>query len=359
MAEALRIARNGEFSVRINPRVGCIIVKEGNVIGSGYHARYGEAHAEVNALNNAKENTEGATAYVTLEPCAHQGNTPPCVEALAQAKISRVVVAMQDPNPLVNGRGLQKLKQQGIETSCNILENEAHDLNKGFIKRIKTNLPYITTKSAISIDGKTAITSGESKWITGEEARYDVHKIRARSCAIITGISTVIADNPLLNARLSNIDVRELVQPIRVILDSTLQIPSNAKILQPPGKVLIYTCNKDKEKSATLHNNNVEVILAEEVDDTVDLEFIMHNLANRGINEVLVEAGPTLIGKFLKKSMVDEMIIYIAPHILGNSKYGLANITEIKSMKERVDLDFVENKIIGRDIKLTAKPRFY
>jgi len=358
MAEALRQARKGEYSVRINPRVGCVIVKGGEIIASGFHARHGQAHAEINALNSAKENSEGATTYITLEPCAHQGNTPPCVEALAQAKISRVVIAMQDPNPLVNGKGLEKLNQHGIETSCNILEKEAKELNKGFIKRITTNLPYITTKSAISIDGKTAIASGESKWITGDEARYDVHKIRARSCAILTGVDTVIADDPLLTARLSNTDARELVQPTKVILDTNLRTPLNAKILQPPGKVLIYTCSNDKEKLAALHIENVEVILVEEVDGAVDIESAMQNLASRCINEVLVEAGSTLIGKFVEKSMVDEMIVYIAPHLLGNSEYGLANLSNITSMQDRINLEIVDNKIIGRDIKITAKPRF-
>lgn len=358
MAEALRQARKGKYSVRINPRVGCVIVKGEEIIASGFHACYGQAHAEINALNSAKKNTEGATAYITFEPCAHQGNTPPCVEALVQAKISRAVIAMQDPNPLVNGKGLEKLNQHGIKTRCNVLQKEAMELNKGFIKRITTNLPYITTKSAVSIDGKTAIASGESKWITGDEARYDVHKIRARSCAIATGVDTVIADDPLLTARLSNTDSRELVQPTRVIFDTHLRTPLDAKVLQPPCKVLIYTCSNDGERAAAFRNENVEVIIAEEVDGVVDIVSAMQNLANRGINEVLVEAGPTLIGKFLEKSMVDEMIIYLAPHLLGNSEYGLANLSTIKSMQDRVDLEIVDNKIIGRDIKITAKPKY-
>ena len=358
MAEALRQARKGKFSVRINPRVGCVLVKGEKIIASGFHACYGQAHAEINALNNAKEKTEGATAYITLEPCSHQGNTPPCVEALVQAKIFRTVIAMQDPNPLVNGKGLEKLNQHGVKTSCNVLEKEAKELNKGFIKRITTNLPYITTKSAISIDGKTAIASGESKWITGDDARYDAHKIRAQSCAIVTGVDTVIADDPLLTARLSNTETRELVQPTRVILDTNLRTPLGAKILKPPGKVLIYTCSTDEERAAALRNENVELIFVNQIDSAVDIELAMQNLASRGINEVLVEAGPTLIGKFLEKSMVDEMIIYLAPRLLGNSEYGLSNLSAIKSVQDRIDLEIVDNKIIGRDIKITAKPKF-
>ncbi len=358
MAEALRLARKGEYSVRINPRAGCVIVKNEKIIGSGYHVVYGQSHAEVNALDSVKESAEGATVYVTLEPCAHQGNTPPCVEALIHSKVARVVAATEDPNPLVNGKGLKKLQEHGIEISCNVLKKEAQELNKGFFKRITTHLPYITTKSAISLDGKTALASGESMWITGEEARYDVHKLRARSCAILTGVGTVVADDPQLTSRLSEDDSKGLVQPIKVILDSTLRIPLTANVLHSTSNVIIYTLSQDEDKLRALQKENIEVLQVEKFKGHVNIEMVMRDLANRGVNEVLIESGPTLIGNFIESSMVDEMIIYLAPQLLGCSDFSLANIYSITSMQDRIDLKIIENKMIGRDIKLTTKPKF-
>ncbi len=359
MAEALRNARKGLFTVRINPRAGCVIVKQGKIIGSGYHAYFGQNHAEINALNNATDNVENATVYVTLEPCSHEGKTPPCVESLVAAKITRVVAATKDPNPLVNGKGLTYLKQHGIETSCNVLKNDAMELNKGFIKRVTTNLPYVTVKSAISIDGKTAIASGDSKWITSEQARLDVQKLRARSCAILTGIETILIDDPSLTVRLSKNDLgieKQIEQPIRVVLDTHLRIPSTAKVLHLPGNVLIYTSSDNKEKIKKLQHDNVDVVNTNISVNQVDLKDVMRDLANRGINEVMVEAGSTLVGNLLDQGFVDEMIIYIAPHILGDSGRGLAKLSSITTMRDRIALELIENKIVGNEIKIVAKP---
>ncbi len=359
MAEAMRLAQKGLYTTRINPRVGCVIVKQGKIIARGLHAYYGQSHAEIDALSNAIDAVENATAYVTLEPCAHHGNTPPCVEALVAAKISRVVAAITDPNPLVNGKGLAYLKQSGIETSCNVLEKDALELNKGFIKRITKNLPYVTIKSAISIDGKTALASGESKWITSEHARFDVQKLRARSCAILTGISTILCDDPSLTVRLSEQELsisRPVEQPLRVILDTYLRIPKTAKVLNLPGKTVIFTCSNDMKEINVLQNQNIDVVSVNSSDNRVDLQDVLHDLADRGINEVLVEAGSTLVGSMLDQKQVDEMIIYIAPHLLGETSRSLAKLTSVASMQDRIELEFLETKMVGNELRITAKP---
>lgn len=356
MAEALRQAKKGEYSVRVNPRVGCVIVKDGKIIGCGYHAHQGHPHAEINALNSIKNNdTADATAYITLEPCLHYGRTPPCVDALIKAELNRVVVAMTDPNPLVNGKGLEKLNKQGIKISSNILENEARELNKGFIKRLTRKLPYITTKSAISLDGVIALANGESKWITSEQARYDAHKLRARSCAILTGVGTVIADDPKLTVRLSE-DGNDYLNPTRVILDTNFSIPLGANVLKEPGRTLIYTCSENVEKQNALHSKNVEIVNINKCGRHVDILAVMQDLAEREINEVLVESGPTLMGVLIENSMIDEMIIYMAPHLLGAGNIGIANLTKLKNIKDRIQLNIIETSIIGEDLKIKANP---
>lgn len=359
MAEAMRLAQKGLYTTRINPRVGCVIVKQGKIIARGLHAYYGQRHAEIDALSNAIDNVENATLYVTLEPCAHHGNTPPCVENLVAAKISRVVAAIIDPNPLVSGKGLAYLEKNGIETSCNVLEKDAIELNKGFIKRITKNLPYVTVKSAISVDGKTALASGESKWITGKHARLDVQKLRARSCAILTGIDTILCDDPSLTVRLSEQELRiskQVEQPLRVILDTHLRTPKTAKVLNLPGKTVIFTCSNDMEKIKALQNQNIDVVSVSCSDNRVDIQAVLHDLANRGINEVLVEAGPTLVGKMLDQKQVDEMIIYIAPYLLGDTSRGLAKLISVASMQDRIELEYLETKMVGSELKITAKP---
>ncbi|MEJ2115134.1 MAG: bifunctional diaminohydroxyphosphoribosylaminopyrimidine deaminase/5-amino-6-(5-phosphoribosylamino)uracil reductase RibD, partial [Gammaproteobacteria bacterium] len=294
------------------------------------------------------------------EPCSHQGQTPPCVKALVEAKVSRVVAAMKDPNPLVNGEGLVYLRSHNIETSVNILEAEALDLNKGFIKRMTTDRPYITVKSAVSLDGKTAMQSGESKWISSDASRLDVQRLRARSCAIMTGIDTVIEDNPNLNVRLDNIDLNigvNFQQPKRVILDTHLRIPPNANVLNHSEEVIIYTCVVKDKIPIVLKNCNAEIVTTK-LDDQIDLSSVMSDLAERGINEVLVEAGSTLVGSLFEHKLVDEMIVYLAPHIMGDAGHGLAKLNSIQSMEDRINLEILQSRKIGDDIKLQLKPQY-
>ncbi len=362
MAEALRLARKGLFTVRVNPRVGCVLVKQGRVIGRGYHARHGYNHAEVNALNDASrnaENVEGTTAYITLEPCAHQGKTPPCAEAMVAAKVARVVAATKDPNPLVNGGGLAYLRRHGIATRCHVMEDEARELNKGFIKRMTDRQPYVTVKAAMSMDGKTALTSGESKWITSESARLDVQRLRARSCAILTGIETVLYDDPLLTVRLSRQELgieRDFEQPVRAVLDSRLRFPMAARMLNAPGKTIIYTCADDSEKTTALQQRGVEVNQVDAVADRVDLKAVMSDLAVRGINEAWVEAGATLAGSLLEQGLVDRIIVYVAPCLMGDSNRGLAKLSSVTSMQDRMALRIEDSRFVGNDIRITASP---
>jgi diaminohydroxyphosphoribosylaminopyrimidine deaminase/5-amino-6-(5-phosphoribosylamino)uracil reductase len=361
MAEALQLAEQGLYTTRSNPRVGCVIVKQDQIIGRGYHLSPGNPHAEIVALNNISETAKNSTVYVSLEPCAHHGNTPPCAEALVNAKVSRVVSAIADPNPLVNNKGLKHLQRNGIETTIDILAGEAQELNKGFFKRMLSGRPFITVKSAISLDGKTALASGESKWITSDESRIDVQKLRARSCAIMTGIDTVIADDPSLTVRLDKNQLgisTSIAQPKRVILDTQLRIATNAKILQHPEEVLIYTCAEKTEKYTELENNRIKIINVNRSNNKIDLLAVVDDLAARGINEVLVEAGSTLVGSLLESELVDEMIIYIAPHIMGHSSNGLAKLDFIQNMQDRIELEICQIRKIGPDFKLQLKPKF-
>jgi len=360
MAEALREAEKGLYTTGKNPRVGCVVVKDGVLIGRGYHLSPGKPHAEVAALSAITDSTN-ATVYVNLEPCSHHGKTPPCAEALVAANVSRVVVAMQDPNPLVNGKGLSFLQNHGIETTTNILENEASELNKGFVSRMTNNRPYITVKTAISLDGKTALNSGESKWISGEASRKDVQKLRAKSCAILTGIETVLNDDPMLTVRLGKQELGIEIapeQPKRIILDTQLRIPPSVKILNNAKDVIIYTCSDDKHKIAVLNQLGAEVVKTSLVTKNVDLNFVMNDLAGREINEVLVEAGSTLIGSLFEHALIDELIVYMSPHIMGEASFGLAKINSIKNMQDRIELEISQTRIIGTDLKLQLKPKY-
>lgn len=359
MAEALRDARKGLYTVRENPRVGCVIVKDKKIIAHGYHAHAGQAHAEINALENASASVEGATAYVTLEPCSHQGKTPACASALVEAKLAQVVVANIDPNPLVNGSGLAFLNKNGIQTRHGILASEATELNKGFFSRITQNRPYVTLKSAVSLDGRTALQCGESKWISSDASRRDVQFLRARSCAILSGIDTLLADDPSFTVRLSKHALKienEPQQPIRVLLDTHLRINMEANIFKQAGENLIYTCTDEATKIAKLKQNNTQVILCKSVDGKVDLHAVMKDLAARGINEVLVETGPTLAGSLLKQKLVDEIILYIAPCYLGTASRGIAELDYISTMQDRLKLKIIRTSVIDNDIKIIAKP---
>lgn len=348
MAKALQLAKLGRFSTDPNPRVGCVLVKDGVIVGEGFHVKAGQAHAEVVALNNAV-NTQGATAYVTLEPCSHQGKTPPCCDALISAGVTRVVAAMQDPNPLVSGRGLEKLKVAGIAVVCGVLEADARLLNRGFIKRMTENRPFVRSKLAMSLDGRTAMASGESKWITSAAARADVHQMRAESSAILTGINTVLADDPALTAR---VDVA-VEQPIRVVLDSNLKMPLTAQMAKLAGRSLILTCSTDDVKRLALQAEGFEVYILAAKNGQLDLQAVLSFLAQQQINEVLVEAGSLLNGALLAEELVDEWIIYMSPCVLGDQGRGLFSIPGLQMMTDKKNLCFQDVRAVGPDLKLT------
>ena len=348
MAQAIKLATKGRYTTDPNPRVGCIMVKGDKIIGKGWHERAGQGHAEINALNNAGD-ISGATVYVTLEPCNHHGKTPPCSDALIKAGVKRVVVAMQDPNPLVSGKGLQQLRDAGITVNCGLLEQNARALNPGFIKRIATGKPWVISKMAMSLDGRTAMASGESKWITSAESREDVHRLRAESSAILTGINTVLMDNPSLNARLADIDV---VQPVRVVLDSKLQMPTTARIATLPGRTLLLTCASDEQKHLALTQAGFEVHCLPAYRNQVDLNAVLTFLGQQQINQVLVETGATLNGVLLQQNLVDEWLVYIAPCILGSEGRGLFNLPEMYNMTDKINLQITNMRQIGSDIRI-------
>lgn len=349
MARAMHLARIGLYTTDPNPRVGCVLVKNGRIICEGWHQWAGQPHAEVEALHNATEDTKGATAYVTLEPCSHHGRTPPCCEALVKAGIKRVVAAMQDPNPKVSGNGLAYLKAAGIEVSSGVLEEDAQALNRGFIKRMTQNRPFVRSKLAMSLDGRTAMASGESQWITSPEARADVHRLRASSSAILTGINTVLADNPSLTARIE----KEVVQPIRVVLDSTLKMPTDVRMASLPGRNLILTCSEDEAKKEVLQKVGFEVYNLPEHESRLDLAEVLTFLAGQEINEVLVEAGAVLNGALWAQNLVDEWIIYIAPKILGDQGKGIFYLPGIDHLSDCKEMKFKDIKQVGKDLKLT------
>lgn len=355
MARALQLARRGLYTTHPNPRVGCVIVRDGQIVGEGWHERAGEPHAEVHALRMAGETARGATAYVTLEPCSHHGRTPPCANALVQAGVMRVVAAMVDPNPLVAGNGLKLLQQAGIETASGLLESEARTLNPGFISRMERQRPYIRLKMAMSLDGRTAMESGESVWITGEAARRDVQFLRAQADAILTGIGTVLADDPSLNVRLTGEDLGitgEVRQPVRVILDSRLQFPLTAKLLGIPGETLIYTCSTDTPKITQLEQAGVRIRRFGGA--KLHLPQVMTALAEDGITEVHVEAGATLAGALVEQGCADELVIYLAPHLMGSSARALFNLPHIARMHQRVALTIRDIRAVGGDWRIIA-----
>jgi diaminohydroxyphosphoribosylaminopyrimidine deaminase/5-amino-6-(5-phosphoribosylamino)uracil reductase len=348
MAQAIKIADKGRFTTDPNPRVGCILVKDNKVLGEGWHERAGQGHAEINALDNAGDVT-GATAYVTLEPCSHHGKTPPCCDALINAGVTHVVVAMQDPNPLVAGQGLQRLRNAGITVDCGLLEQDARALNVGFIKRMESGQPWVISKLAMSLDGRTAMASGESKWITSTESREDVHKLRAESSAILTGINTVLADDPSLNARLKATDV---VQPVRIVLDSKMQMPVNAQMATLPGRTLVLTCTIDEQKQQKLIQAGFEVHCLPSHGDRVNLNEVMLFLGQQQINQVFIEAGATLNGALMQQNLVDEWLVYMAPCILGSEGRGLFNLPGMNKMADKINLQISNMRHIGSDIRI-------
>lgn len=349
MASALHLAERGLYTTSPNPRVGCVLVKNGNMLAEGWHEKAGEPHAEVHALRAAGAAATGATAYVTLEPCSHHGRTPPCADALINAGVARVVVAMQDPNPLVAGQGIARLRAAGIEVECGLMESSARVLNAGFIKRMTQGLPLVRSKIAMSLDGRTALSNGVSQWITGAEARRDGHHWRARSCAVLTGIATVLADDAQLSVR----EVPTTRQPLRVVLDSKLRMPLDAKILQG-GNVLIYTAQRDAAKIDALEAAGAKVEVLPAADGRADLAACLKDLTARGCNEVLVEAGNTLNGALLQAGLIDELIVYLAPQLLGDMARGMAQLGTLTSLQQRINLAWQDVRQVGRDMRIIA-----
>ena len=352
MARALRLAERGLLTTSPNPRVGCVIVRDGQIVGEGWHHRAGEAHAEVHALAAAGERARGATAYVTLEPCAHHGRTPPCADALVAAGVLRVISAMRDPNPKVSGRGLERLRQAGINVTCGLLEESAHELNIGFVSRMTRNRPWVRLKAATSLDGRTALANGISQWITGPDARRDGHRWRARSCAIMTGIGTVRDDDPQLTVRA----IDTIRQPLRVVVDARLETPPEARILE--GQCALIACaSAEPGRRNRLEARGAEIVELPNPQGKVDLPALMHLLADRGINELLVEAGFGLNGSLVGEACVDELVLYLAPSLLGPDGLGAFNLLEIDSLEARQKLNFHDIRQIGEDLRIVARWR--
>ncbi len=314
MSRAIELAARGLYTADPNPRVGCVIVSGGTIVGEGWHVRAGEGHAEINALAHAGEKAQGATVYVSLEPCCHQGKTPPCTDALINAKVDRVVAAMQDPNPAVAGNGLQQLTNAGIFAEVGLLETAAHQLNPGFIQRMKTSRPFVRCKLAMSIDGRTAMDNGDSKWITSDEARKDVHRLRARSSAIVTGAQE--------------------------------------------GETHILTCSDDEDSIDLLKNSGAKVINLPMTHNRVDLFAMMDYLSKLEVNEVLLETGSTLSGAMLEAQLIDELIVYMAPVVMGNEARGLFRLPQLQSMEERIEFSLLESRAVGNDLRLTFLPQY-
>ena len=349
MARALELAERGLYTTTPNPRVGCVIVRDGAVVGEGWHARTGEAHAETIALGLAGDRAEGSTAYVTLEPCDHFGRTPPCSDALTRAKVARVVAAMQDPNPLVAGKGLEKLRASGIVAESGLMEGEARELNIGFVSRMTRGRPWVRMKIAASLDGKTALENGKSQWITGPEARRDGHRWRARACAVLTGVGTVKDDDPQLTVR----DVETPRQPLRVVVDSRLETPASARILG--SGTLVAAALADPARAGALKERGAEIVVLPNEGGKVDLEALLRELARRGTNEVHVEAGYKLNGSFLREDLVDELVVYLAPHIIGDMAQGMFHLPELKDLSARRELELTEVRTVGGDIRIIAR----
>ncbi|RCU45236.1 bifunctional diaminohydroxyphosphoribosylaminopyrimidine deaminase/5-amino-6-(5-phosphoribosylamino)uracil reductase RibD [Corallincola holothuriorum] len=359
MQRAIHLAERALYTTSPNPRVGCVIVNAGQIVGEGYHRRAGEGHAEVNALAEAGEQANGATCYVTLEPCSHHGRTGPCAEALVHAGVTEVVVAMVDPNPLVSGQGIGLLEASGIRVRYGLMEAQAEGLNPGFIKRMQSGMPLVRLKMAASLDGRTALSNGKSQWITGAAARADVQHWRARSCAIVTGSGTALADDPALNVRpeqLTQDYPLPVRQPVRVVVDGRKQISPALKMFQLPGELWIARKAADVEAP---WQENVTMLAIPELEGKLDLRNLMRQLASKEINEVWVEAGGRLAGALLNAGLVDELILYLAPKLMGNSAQGLFNLTEFDDMAQLPELDWQDIRQVGDDLRIVAtfKPK--
>jgi len=350
MAKALRLAARGEFTAHPNPMVGCVLVRDSKVIGEGWHALAGEAHAEINALDAAGD-AAGATAYVTLEPCAHHGKTPPCVAALIEAGVAEVVCAMQDPFDGVGGRGFAALENAGIRLRTGLMAAEAEQLNRGFLRRVSYGRPFVRVKIASSLDGAIAMQNGQSQWLTGPAARADVQRLRARSGAIMTGIGTVLADDPSFNVRDESIDMAGR-QPARVVLDSSLRMPLSSGMLCLRGKTIVY-CVDDSAREA-LEKEGAEVVKTPGDDSSVDLGSVLDDLGRRDINDLLVEAGPGVAGSLVSAGLVDELVIYQAPHIMGSETIAMFRTPAWTELADRKSLEITDVRRVGADTRITA-----
>ena len=353
MGRALELAQRGHCTTMPNPAVGCVIVKDNKIIGEGWHQIAGEPHAEINALNDAGDRAEGATVYVTLEPCCHHGKTPPCSNALLEAKVSRVVAAMQDPNPDVAGKGMEQLQQAGIETSCGLMQQQAIRLNKGFCQRMKHGRPYVTSKLAMSVDGRTAMASGESKWITSADARKDVQALRRCSTAIMTGSGTIKHDDPQLSVR-NDQGEPDARQPLKVVIDSELKLSPDARLFQDKGEKIIFTSNKTDRAGIFSNCNGVSVHATHGDSGKVSLTEVLQQLASLQINDVLLECGAELNGAMLQAGLIDELVIYMAPKLMGNNARALFNLPGLSNMSDNVELDIIDIRAVGQDWRITA-----
>ncbi len=352
MARALSLAERGLFTTTPNPRVGCVIVRDGQVVGEGWHERAGGPHAEVHALLAAGEAARGATAYVSLEPCGHHGRTPPCTSALIAAGVARVVAAMEDPNPHVAGTGLAGLRAAGIECSVGLMAEQARELNVGFVSRMERGRPWVRVKSAASLDGRTALKNGESQWITQPAARADGHRWRARACAVMTGIGTLLQDDPQLTVR----EVQTSRQPLRIVVDRFLQLPPTARLLDG-GPVLVFAATRDAVKQRALAESGAEVVVLPDAEGKVDLREMLRELARRELNEIHVESGNRLNGALLRANAVDELLLYFAPQLLGDAARGMFDLRELTSLDQRIELDVCDVQRIGIDLRILARVR--
>ncbi len=358
MARAIQLARRGWYTTMPNPRVGCVLIKDGVVCAEGWHEKAGEEHAEAMALRKAGSAAKGATAYVTLEPCNHHGRTPPCSGALVAAGVSEVFVAMQDPNPRVAGSGSASLQAAGITVNSGLLEQEAGALNPGYIKRMRSGRPRVTCKLAMSVDGRTAMASGESQWITGPAARADVQRLRAQSCAIVSGVNTVLADEPSFTVRADDWQGDTFAglgerQPLRVIVDTQLRTPTDAKLLHQPGKTIIVSCQQEQQTTQKFAGAT-EIV--HQPGNSIDLDAVLAMLAQRECNEVLLECGPTLAGAMLQAQLIDELVIYMAPTLLGSQANPLFALT-LHTMAEQQPLLIHDIRAVGRDWRISARPK--
>lgn len=368
MTQAIELAKKGLFSTKPNPAVGCVIVKDDEVIGQGWHEKAGMPHAERVALAQADGLTEGATAYVTLEPCSHFGRTPPCADGLVEARVARVVVAMQDPNPLVAGQGIERIENAGIEVQVGLLEDQAQQLNLGFIRKMEEQLPFVRIKMASSLDGRTAMQNGESQWITGPESREEVHKMRARSGAVIMGIGTVLADDPSMNVRLSDEVLAELnltqesCNPIRVVLDPNLSMPLDAKMLKVPGRTILMTSRETVERSPEvveeIHGAGIEMVAVAADEDRLDIKSILRYLAmEEQINDVMVETGAIVAGAFIQSGLVNELHCFMAPILMGNEAKPMFVLPGVESMQDKLNFSLQSIDRFGEDVRMILVPK--